>query len=56
MGNRHIVEILVEANKKISSVIDKMQDEKSSDRQAWIGDVNEVISQLDHVVEHLEEG
>lgn len=57
MGSRHIVEVLVEANKNISKIIDKMQNEKSAnpDRQDWIDDINEIISQLDHVVEHLEE-
>lgn len=55
MGNKQIVESLIEANKKINQVINKLQNEESSDRKASIDDINGVIRQLDHIVEHLEQ-
>lgn len=56
MGVKHIVETLIEANKKISQIIDKAEDESafSSHKQAWIDDINTIIRQLDHTVEELE--
>lgn len=56
MGNKHIVESLIEANKKISQIIDKSQkeDEFKLNRQAWIDDLNAIIRKLDHLVEDLE--
>jgi hypothetical protein len=57
MGSKHIVEILVETNKKITQITNQIENAKSSgaDRQIWIDDLNTIISQLDHIVEHLEE-
>lgn len=56
MAGKHIVELLVEANKKIVQITDQIENEKSSDhdRQTWISDLNTVIRQLDHIVEDLE--
>jgi hypothetical protein len=56
MGNKHIVESLIEANKKISQIIDKTQNEEEFklNRQTWIDDLNAIIRQLDHLVEDLE--
>lgn len=55
MGNKHIAEQLIEANKTISQLITKLEDEQSpSDRQACINNLNDIIRQLDHIVEHLE--
>lgn len=56
MGNKHIVESLIEANKKISQIIDKTQieDSMNPNRQVWIDDLNTIIRQLDHIVEELE--
>jgi len=53
MGSKHVVESLIEANKMISQIIDKME-RQSSDRKVWIDDLNTIIRQLDHVVEDLE--
>ena len=49
----HTVELLVEANKKISNIISKAE-KNSEDKQAIIDGVNDVISQLDNIVEELE--
>jgi polyhydroxyalkanoate synthesis regulator phasin len=56
MASKHIVEELIEANKKISQTINKMENNQSSntDRQTWIDDLNGIIRQLDHIVEDLE--
>lgn len=56
MNNRHIVEVLVEANKNISKAIDKIQKDnsQSSDHQPLINELNNIIRDLDHIVEHLE--
>ncbi|HEX4045596.1 MAG TPA: hypothetical protein VHZ76_08020 [Gammaproteobacteria bacterium] len=56
MGSKHIAELLIEANKKISRIIDRLQKENASstDRQDWINDLNTIIQQLDHAVEELE--
>jgi len=53
MAGKHIVEILTETNKKISDIIDNIQN-KSSDKNVWINDLNSIIRQLDHAVEELE--
>ena len=53
MENKHIIEVLIEANKSISAMIDKMQNE-ASDRQTCINQLNTIISKLDHTVEALE--
>lgn len=56
MNNRHTVEILIEASKKISKVIDNVQSEnpQASSPQRLIEDLNTIIRDLDHVVEGLE--
>lgn len=56
MGQRHIVELLIAANKKISAMIDKKEDEAAFkvNKQAWIDDLNSIIRQLDHIVEDME--
>jgi hypothetical protein len=56
MGSKHISELLIEANKKISQLITEIEDNKSSivDNQACINDINSIIRQLDHIVEELE--
>lgn len=53
MENKHLIEILIEANQSISNMIDKMQNE-ASDRQACIDELNTIIRKLDHTVESLE--
>jgi exonuclease VII small subunit len=56
MGSKHIAELLIEANKKISQITNTMENDDSSekDHQAWIDDLNAIIRQLDHIVESLE--
>ena len=56
MGSKHISELLIEANKKISQLITDVEDNKSSivDTEACIDDINTIIRQLDHIVEELE--
>jgi hypothetical protein len=56
MGSKHIAELLIEANKKISNITAQLEKEDSSikDRQGWIDDLNTIIRQLDHAVEELE--
>lgn len=55
MASKHIAEVLIEANKKISTIITKMQgDAASHDKQKWIDDLNTIIRSLDHIVEELE--
>ena len=56
MGTKHIAEVLIEANKKISNVINKMEREENSqvDIQTSIDDLNGIIRSLDHLVEDLE--
>jgi len=56
MGSKHIVEKLIEANKKISQITNKMEggSDVGADRQTWIDDLNSIIRQLDHIVEDLE--
>ena len=56
MGSKHIVEKLIEANKKISQITNKMEggSDVGVDRQTWIDDLNSIIRQLDHIVEDLE--
>lgn len=53
MGNKHTSELLIEANKQISQLIDQIEG-GSSDQKAWVNDLNKIIRQLDHVVEDLE--
>lgn len=53
MAKRHIIELLVEANKQISTIITKMEGGDPS-TSAIIDQVNDVIRQLDSVVEQLE--
>jgi hypothetical protein len=55
MANKHIVELLIEANKKISEISNKVENENSVNRQKIIDEINIVIRQLDHVVEQLGE-
>lgn len=56
MGNKHIAELLIEANKKITKITDNLENEaaNSNAKQEWIDDLNTIIRQLDHVVEELE--
>lgn len=55
MSDRHIVELLIEANKKIGKTIDQLENESAatSERQHVIDDLNDIIRDLDHVVENL---
>ena len=57
MANKHINETLIEANKSISTIIDKVEKGIASpqDKQQWIDDLNTIIRQLDHIVEDLEQ-
>lgn len=55
MANKHIVELLIEANKKISEISNRVENENSVNRQKIIDEINIVIRQLDHVVEQLGE-
>ncbi len=55
MAGKHIAEVLIEANKKISTIIDKIQtDDMQTHKKNWIEDLNEIIRKLDHIVEDLE--
>lgn len=54
MGNIHMIELLVEANKKISTIISKTENHSVKNTQEIIDDINHVISQLDAIVETLE--
>lgn len=55
MAGKHIAEVLIEANKKISSIIDKIQtDDMQTHKKNWIEDLNDIIRRLDHIVEDLE--
>ena len=55
MAGKHIAEVLIEANKKISAIIDKVQsDDMQAHKKNWIEDLNEIIRRLDHIVEDLE--
>lgn len=53
MAKRHTIELLTEANKNISNLINKMesQDLESS---VVIDNVNDVIRELDKIVESME--
>lgn len=57
MIEKHIVELLIEADKKLSAIIDQLENQKPpfTNRQDVIDKTNSVISQLDKVVEKLEE-
>lgn len=57
MIKKHIVELLIEANKDLSTIIDKLENQNSpfTNRQNIIDKTNRVISQLDNIVEKLEE-
>lgn len=56
MGNKHIAEVLIEANKKISDMITKLQNAENSEEhvKTSINDLNGIIRSLDHLVEDLE--
>lgn len=54
MASKHIVELLVEANKQISSIATQVENQNSLDKKIIINKVNDVIRQLDVVVEQLE--
>jgi hypothetical protein len=56
MIEKHIVELLIEANKDLSAIIDKLEMENPpfKDRQVVIDQTNSVIRQLDSIVEKLE--
>lgn len=56
MVEKHIMELLIEANKNLSSIIDQLTNEKPpfKDRQDIIDKTNSIIRQLDNVVEILE--
>jgi len=53
MANKHIAELLIEANKKIFEISNAVENESSINRQKLIDGINAVIRQLDHVVEQL---
>lgn len=53
MAKRHVIELLVEANKQISGLITKMEGGDPA-TSSIIDQVNDVIRQLDKVVEQLE--
>lgn len=50
---KHIIELLDQANKQISDIINKMENSDMQDKTI-VNQVNDVIRQLDIVVEHLE--
>ncbi|MHB1948043.1 MAG: hypothetical protein ACYCQI_08025 [Gammaproteobacteria bacterium] len=52
---KHIIALLVEANKQISNIINEMEKANSPDTQIIIDEINDVIRQLDETVELLEE-
>lgn len=52
---KHIVELLVEANKQISNIINEMENKNSPNDQIIIDEINDVIRQLDETVEMLED-
>lgn len=56
MNGRHIAELLIEANKKISALISLAQSENPnpSDHKRMVNDINTVIRELDHIVESLD--
>ena len=55
MAGKHIAEVLIEANKKISTIIDTIQtDDLQTHKRKWIEDLNDIIRTLDHIVEDLE--
>jgi hypothetical protein len=53
MIGKHIAEFLIESNKKLLSIIDKIHHENSpyTQPQNAIDDINDIIRQLDHIVE-----
>lgn len=53
MSNQHLVELLVEADKKIVAVSNAIENGTENNKQAWVDDINDVIRQLDHIVEKL---
>lgn len=53
MANKHIAELLIEANKGISKVITTIEND-TQDNKVIIDNVNDVIRQLDKIVEDLE--
>ncbi len=53
MENKHIIEVLIEANKSISTMIDKMQSD-AANRKNCVDELNAIIRTLDHTVETLE--
>lgn len=56
MAYNHLVEQLIEINKKILAVSNQIENEKQADfnKQICIDDLNNIIRKLDHIVEHLE--
>lgn len=56
MIEKHIVELLIEANKQLSEIIDHLEtlNPPFTERQKVIDATNSVISQLDSIVEKLE--
>lgn len=54
MPNQHIVELLVEADKKIIAVSNEIENNMSENNsQVWIDNINDIIRKLDHIVEKL---
>ncbi len=53
MGKKHIAELLIEADKRISRLIDNLE-KNDVQNQMIIDEVNETIRQLDKIVESLE--
>ncbi len=55
MIKKHVVELLIEANKQISNIITRMENDNFHNKNKIIDEGNNVIRRLDGVVEHLEE-
>lgn len=54
MANKHIAELLIETNKGISNLINKIQNDDSQNDKMIIENLNDAIRQLDKIVEDLE--
>lgn len=56
MAYTHLVGQLIEISKKTAEISTVIESEKQADfnKQLCIDDLNQIIQQLDHIVEHLE--
>jgi|GEM_PF-6686655 len=54
MAHTYLAEKLIEANKRISSIIDDLQKDSNESIGQIIDDLNTLIRTLDHIVEELE--